>query len=49
MSKQKLTELLNSGEQVDALESAIRSLPGGNDAIEAAAAAVVTARDAPKL
>ena len=41
----KLTELLTSGEQVDALESAIRSLTGGEDAIDAATAAVIALRD----
>lgn len=51
MSEQKLTELLNSGEQANALESALRALPGGNEAIEVATAAVIAAvialRDTP--
>lgn len=32
----KLTEQLNSSAQVDVLEAAIRSLPGGADALNAA-------------
>ena len=38
----KITELLSSGDAVNALESAIRALPGGHDAVEAAIAAVQT-------
>ena len=38
----KITELLSSGDAVNALESAIRALPGGHDAMEAAIAATQT-------
>ena len=43
----KISELLTSGEAVDAIEFAIRSLPGGHDAIESAIAAVIALRDVP--
>lgn len=41
----KITELLTSAEQVEALESAIRSLPGGHDAVEAAIEVVISGRN----
>ena len=40
----KITELLTSAEQVEALESAIRSLPGGHEAVEAAISVVIAGR-----
>lgn len=40
----RLTEILNSGEQVDALELAVRALPGGPEAIDAAIDQVVSDR-----
>ena len=33
---EKITELLSSGDAVNALESAIRALPGGHEAVDAA-------------
>lgn len=42
----KITELLTSAEQVEALESAIRSLPGGHEAVEAAIEVVISGRNA---
>ena len=39
---QKITEQLSSCDAVNALESAIRALPGGHDAVDAAIAAVQT-------
>ena len=38
----KITEILGSGDSLNALESAIRALPGGHDAVEAAIEAVLT-------
>ena len=37
----KITESLSSSQQVDALEAAIRSLPGGDAAIDAAVETVL--------
>lgn len=42
----KITETLNSAEQVDALEAAIRALPGGNAAVDTAVADALAAREA---
>lgn len=38
----KITEILGSGDSLNALESAIRALPGGHEAVDAAIAAVQT-------
>jgi Flp pilus assembly protein TadB len=43
----KLTELLNSSQQVDALEIAVRSLPGGDIAIDDAVDAVLAEAEKP--
>ena len=40
-----INQILDSGESVQALEKAVRALAGGNDALDAAIADVVTARD----
>ena len=40
-----ISALLTSGETVDALESAIRALPGGNDAMDQAIAVVIANRE----
>jgi hypothetical protein len=37
----KLTELLNSSQQIDALEIAVRSLPGGDVAVDASVVVVL--------
>ena len=44
----KISEVLTSGEAVDAIEIALRALPGGIEAVDAAVAQVVAARDLPK-
>lgn len=41
-----MTELLNSAEQVDAIEAALRTLPGGDIAVDAAILEVLAAREA---
>ena len=41
----KITEQLSSSEAVDALEIAVRSLPGGDAAMDDAVAAAIAARD----
>ena len=38
----KITEILGSSDATNALESAIRALPGGHEAVEAAIAAAQT-------
>ena len=41
----KISELLTSGEAVDAIELALRALPGGSDAVDAAVAQVIADRE----
>lgn len=38
----KISEILNSGQVIDALEIAIQALPGGQDALDAAITQVQT-------
>ena len=45
---QKISELLTSGEAVDAIELALRALPGGIEAVDTAVADIIAARDLPK-
>ena len=41
---QKISELLTSGEAVDAIELALRALPGGSEAVDTAVADIIAAR-----
>ena len=41
----KISELLTSGEAVDAIELALMALPGGSDAVDAAVAQVIADRE----
>jgi len=44
----KISEVLTSGEAVDALEAAIRATPEGSAALDVAVADIIAARDLPK-
>lgn len=44
----KISEVLTSGEAVDAIELALRAMPGGPEIVDAAVAEVIAARDLPK-